>query len=126
MGSGVASPPLAGDAATAGDEGRSAAGGGGGEGGAVVYYYDLAALTVRRSSLPSEAGGSTTRNNNAVGGGALEAPMLELTLPDVVYDASGTPFGLESVHDGGRNDVYLEIGPRGARRGGTPTISCRR
>ena len=93
-----------------------------------MYYYDPAALTVRRSSLPSDAGGSTTttNSNNAVGGGALEAPMPELTLPDVVYDASGTPFGLESVHDGGRNDVYLEIGPRGARRGGTPTISCRR
>jgi hypothetical protein len=81
----------------------------GSNGGLVVYYYDPSALTA--SATASTDGG--VRDVTA----EEEAHMPELTLPDVVYDESGTPFGLESVHDGGRNDVYLEIKPRGATWG---------
>jgi hypothetical protein len=80
-----------------------------GGGGLVVYYYDPSALTASATSVIDGGGGGL--GVTAAGGGEMRMP--ELTLPDVVYDDSGNAFGLETVHDGGRNDVYLEVRPRG-------------
>ena len=64
----------------------------------VVYYYDPQALQSSQSS-PTNIGDSE-----------LDAP--ELTLPEIVYDASGHALKLEQVHAGGRNEVYLEVKPK--------------
>ena len=56
-----------------------------------VYYYDPAALSASSGTMEG-------------------AP--ELTLPTVVYDASGRPLSMASVHAGGRNQVFLEVRPR--------------
>ncbi|EJK52137.1 hypothetical protein THAOC_28623, partial [Thalassiosira oceanica] len=61
-----------------------------------VYYYDPSAL-------------------QATSGQREEAP--ELTLPTVVYDASGRALSMSSVHAGGRNQVFLEVRPRSAAWG---------
>lgn len=80
-----------------------------------VYYYDPAALTFQKSVLEGEGGEEGAEEEIVV----VTTP--ELTLPDTVYDASGTPFKMDSVHAGGRNEVYLEVKPRavwGSTRGG--------
>jgi len=66
----------------------------------VVYYYDVDSL--------QSTGGNTNNDANGING---EEGMPELTLPEVVYDASGKKMKLEDVHDGGRNEVFLEVRP---------------
>ena len=56
-----------------------------------VFYYDPSALQATSSERE-------------------EAP--ELTLPTVVYDASGRALSMSSVHAGGRNQVFLEVRPK--------------
>ncbi|KAL3776634.1 hypothetical protein HJC23_004727 [Cyclotella cryptica] len=54
-----------------------------------VYYYDPSSLASRgKESEPT------------------------LTLPEVIYDAEGRVKKLEEIHDGGRNDVFLEVKPK--------------
>ena len=67
----------------------------------VVYYYHVDSL--------QSTGGNTNNDANGING---EEGMPELTLPEVVYDASGKKMKLEDVHDGGRNEVFLEVRPR--------------
>lgn len=55
--------------------------------GKMIYYYDP-------SSLMS----------------SVESPTL--TLPEVIYDANGNVKKLEDVHNGGKNEVYLEVKPK--------------
>lgn len=66
-------------------------------GGPAVYYYDPKAL---RSPSPDD-----NKNGDADG-----AP--ELTLPEVVYDASGRSLPLSALRAGGRNEVFLEVKPK--------------
>jgi len=86
----------------------------------VVYYYDPAALQSTASSSTSTNGG------NAAG---EESSTPELTLPETVYDISGQALKLEDVHNGGKNEVFLEVQPRavwGANSlGGSSTSSSR-
>ena len=73
----------------------------GGDNEPVVYYYDPAALQ------------STASSSSANGGNAgEESSTPELTLPETVYDLSGQALKLEDVHNGGRNEVFLEVQPR--------------
>ena len=55
--------------------------------GKMIYYYDPSSLT-----------------------SSVESPTL--TLPEVIYDANGNVKKLEDVHDGGKNEVYLEVKPK--------------
>ncbi|KAL7489088.1 hypothetical protein ACHAW6_014676 [Cyclotella cf. meneghiniana] len=57
--------------------------------GKLVYYYDPSTLSSR---------------------GKEAEPTL--TLPEVIYDAQGRVKKLEEIHDGGRNDVFLEVKPK--------------
>jgi len=66
----------------------------------VVYYYDPAALQSTASS--------STNAKNA----GEESSTPELTLPETVYDLSGQALKLEDVHNGGKNEVFLEVQPR--------------
>ena len=68
----------------------------------VVYYYDPAALQ-------STASSSSANGGNAAG---EEFSTPELTLPETVYDLSGQALKLEDVHNGGKNEVFLEVQPR--------------
>ena len=73
----------------------------------VVYYYDELAL---KQSNPS---GSTGQSNNFNSQGIRgENKVPELTLPEIVYDAHGHPMKLSELHDGGKNEVFLEVKPR--------------
>jgi len=74
----------------------------GGDNEPVVYYYDPAALQ-------STASSTSTNGKNVAG---EESSTPELTLPETVYDLSGQALKLEDVHNGGRNEVFLEVQPR--------------
>ena len=79
-----------------------------------VYYYNPTALKVQQSVLDG-GGGEEGAEEEAV------VTTTKLTLPGIVYDASGTPYKMDSVHAGGRNEVYLEVKPCavwGSTRGG--------
>jgi len=67
-----------------------------------VYYYDPQTL---RSSSSSSSNHGASRNN-----GQIDAP--ELTLPEIVYTASGRALPLAQLHAGGRNEVFLEVRPK--------------
>ena len=69
----------------------------------LVYYYDPAALQSSSSTFSNNGGGGNSEEE-------LETP--ELTLPEVVYDESGRSLKLEQVHNGGKNEVFLEVQPR--------------
>ncbi|KAL7427711.1 hypothetical protein ACHAXH_002704 [Discostella pseudostelligera] len=73
----------------------------------VVYYYDPQTLIQSPSSLQSSSSFSSSGNGKSDAEVVDTTP--ELTLPEVVYTSSGNPISLEQVHNGGRNEVFLEI-----------------
>lgn len=54
----------------------------------MIYYYDPSSLTAT----------------------SVNSPIL--TLPEIIYDANGNTKKLEEVHNGGKNEVYLEVKPK--------------